>query len=165
MRLLRRLGIFAAFALVVAVPGAQATHVSEPTAPIEGLRLLVKNYGSQTIAPCDGSAFAFGNARIQPFVDATSAPSEHFKARIFVARVENPGTNQERLLREWEVEWLHSNVEPHPNNVNDWQIVNDVHSAVYRMGDKPGMWQVLVSVQGGVSGNFFEETCRFTVGT
>lgn len=160
MRKTVHLIVIAVLIALIAGPAA-ADHIVEPSAPITATELLLYKYPDRTtMLACDGTdVVTFDNMRIESRVTATAAPSEHFRERLTVYQVENPGTRIERIRYIWSVDWKHSNIPPHGPRL--WES----HQSNQRLDDHTGQTLIVEDViTGDVTGAQFISTCRFLVG-
>ena|SRR3990167_3808053 len=158
--------------LFVVVPAA-ADHIQEPTAPINGLRTNHLNYSTGTPVPCNDleTPFDFDIIRIQAFVSAEAAPSEHFRAQVQVWRVEEIKPSGSLVRKaDWGIDWHHSNIPPHVRSfafnadgtAGGWKFTG-TGSATYFLGEHPGIWQIVTILTGDASGNVFTDSCLFVI--
>lgn len=146
--------VFAALAvgLVLSPLGADATHVSEPTAPVTGISLRMGEYPgvNQNPLTCDGTEqVTFENLRIEPLVTVSAKPSEHWVLRISVFK-------GSRL--DWDVQVPHQNAPPHFIGTT----FEAAQSNQYRLSQEPGPWTVTATVSGQESGARYSTSCTFT---
>lgn len=138
---------------------AQATHVTEPTAPVTDLDLFLESYGTGITVDCTGvTPFPFERIRVAMFVDSTATPSEHFtgKYRLFKRIVQPNG-----VIR-WQgtegPSWGHQNIPPHsPPNAFDAAKYSDIG----RLTD--GWWRVEAKIIADESGTVLVDSCEFQV--
>lgn len=180
---MRRTPYLLALAAVLALVAGPATadHVSEPTKPVDGFAIRLyeyQNLANTLLTACDGSEVVnFNPVRVESLVTSTAIgntgdPSEHYNERVKPRIVVNLGQSNEKEQVPpgsfTYVEWKHSNIPPHAAQVpgfpaRTWESSED---GLVIKGLAPGtVFRVYGTLTGRESGNFFEVSCTFTVGT
>jgi len=170
---MRRLVPFLLGVLLASAVPAVASHITEPTNPITGLRLHLENYAQNIPVDCTGVVpFTFAKVRVALYINSVGQqqgnPSEHFVAG-FVARFE---VRDARGIRQWrgdsDPQWPHQNVPPHVAGVFKFDASRttdiNVQPRVQEAGVTPtGWWMVEAKVTGSESGTVLTDSCLFRV--
>ncbi len=135
--------------LALALPAA-ASHVSEPTEPITAVSMALFDYQTQQspLACDDSDVVTFAVLQVDLFVEAATAPSEHWISSFDVRHAaQSPGS--------WTMTWPHQNTAPHGPTGGRFALVRQVLAE--------GGWQFTLDLTGQESGNKLQATCNFIV--
>ncbi len=152
-------GIVLGMLLVLSAP-AVATHVQEPTTPIQGLTVIMLKYPDKaTRLACDGTdVIDFNQMRVHINVDVGKAranASEHWDMKMTVLNTTVEDIVDGHYTSLWSAEWLHQNFEPHMKG-NRVAVSN-----IWNLDRHIGLWEVRIEVEGLESGNAFNFVCLF----
>jgi len=170
----RRVPYFAALALALAlVAGPVAGAPGEPTAPVTNVTLALKHYGTGALVTCvpvsgtttwaqldasSTSPFPFAKMRIEGFAQVQAVPSEHWRTRLIIEKVEQGNGGKIVYKDDSYYDWRHQNVPT--DGRRNWEIIQA--SKVFT--GLPGFWRITLIVDGDESLNHYAPACVFEVG-
>lgn len=171
---MRRTPYFVALAAALAlVAGPAIGDPGEPTAPVNNVTLALGNYATGLKLACatpvpasmtwdqlqasSADRFPASRMRIEAFVNVQALPSEHWRSRLHIDKVER-GNGGSIVFREWDYyDYRHQNVPP--SGRRNWELTQSAHQFTGLIG----WWRVWIDVTGDESGNHFAPSCVFEV--
>ena len=153
-------GLLVGMLLALSVP-AVATHIQEPTIPIEDMGVALFLYPDRsTKLACDGDdVWVHDRMRVRVMLGADTqrtSPSEHWDAEIKVFTAERGKGEHIRYQLQWDTKWDHQNFGPHKKSSFAFR------ANLYHLERHIGLWEVRITVKGLESGNTFDFVCLFT---